>query len=65
MDYKEEILKKIKALRDYQKLRQTNPDEALKFKTQFKVQEDYEHVTKIHSRIEGIRIDIDTVSDAF
>ena len=53
MDYKEEILKKIKALRDYQKLRQTNPDEALKFKTQFKVQEDYEHVTKFLSNFSG------------
>ena len=44
MGYKQEILKKIEALRKYEEFRKTNRREAFKVNNLIKVREDYEHV---------------------
>ena len=46
MGYKEEMLKKIEAIKEYEKLRVSNPEEAYKFKNQFQVREIYAHVSR-------------------
>lgn len=44
MGYKEEVLKKIEALREYEKLRISNREEAFKVNNLLKVRENYQHV---------------------
>ena len=53
MSYKEEMLKKIEAFKEYEKLRVSNPEEAYKFQTQFKVREDYSQVSKFLSSLKA------------
>ncbi len=51
MGYKEELLKQIDLLREYAKLRQTNPDEAVKIPNQIQVREACIHVSKFLGRL--------------
>ena len=51
MGYKEEILKKIEDIREYEKLRASNPEEAYKFKQQFRIREEYVHVSRFLSSL--------------
>ena len=44
MGYKEEVLKKIESLREYEKLRLSNREEAFKVNNLMKVRENYQHV---------------------
>ncbi|MBO4682627.1 MAG: hypothetical protein J5618_02065, partial [Bacilli bacterium] len=58
MGYKEEFLKQLNELKKYEKLRQTNPEEALKFKNVLKAQDTAYQVLHFATYLNNKKVDL-------